>query len=1330
MSAQPVPQPTRTNQGGAGCLAAGSLIAGRYRIVALAGVGGMGMVYRARDEQLDVDVALKVLRPEVAADSGFRERFRKELLLARQVSHRNAVRIHDLGVAGDLLFLTMDFIAGRSLRAVLEEDGPLGPRQAAAVARQLAEALAAAHAEGVVHRDLKPANVLVDGGGRALITDFGVARSMAAAGATQSGAIVGTPDYLSPEQARGEAVDGRSDLYALGLLLFEMLSGRLPFAGDSYAERLAQRISGEARDLGDFGVMVPARLRAVVRRCLERNPARRYQSAAELLAALGSLRESDLPQVATRTGAPADAGSLAGWQLRRLRRRWQDLLGDFGGLARAFSWPGRRRWIWGMAAATAALLLVAAVWAVGRSLGWLPGSGRRTLAAAAGAAGRSGPGPAAGVLAAAPPRHVVAVLPLAEQTGRADLAWSSSGVAEMIATALAESPALRVVDSLRLLRTVEDLKLPRGPLPEAELRQLAELVEADRVVTGTVRAVDGVLRLDLALVAADLPASAARPLHAEVRDAAQIFRLVGELGERLRQQLEAGAAAAPAAPALTSSRTAMAAYTEGLGHLARADSLGARPALERAVAADPSFTAAWVRLAACYQALGYAEKAQSAAARAAATPGAAAGRLGYEARAQLQLLQGPPEAAVETLRQLVKSYPQDLEARLSLAEAYDEQGMLDEAIEILRQVVRSDPNHPRGWYLLSKCMIEQGKARQALDDTLVHAMVVQNRLGSEQGRADVLNAQGVGYQKLGNLDRAADSYRQAAAIRRRIDDRRGYATSLKNLATLALVRGAYGEAERDLRQALDMLQALGDRAGVAVLENAFGALEEERGRYDRALDDYRRALQLRRDLGDRLALAESLGNVGYAYHLVGDYDNALVYWQQALELDRSTGDRAGAVSTIQSIGQLQLAQGRWTEALKSFLDTLAESRKLGLKAGAAVSTGYLGRVAQYQGRYQAALASYQEALGLVRELGDRRGEAEFTLYAAEALQEIGMRAAADERLAQAAKWLQVPGGGAAASGAGAAAGGAAAAASGAAAGAGALSGTGAAGVGTAASGGGAVSGSGAASGGGAASDGGGTSGGGAAPGQAAAPGHAAAAAAGAAAGDGEASGAGPNAEQLAELYSLRGQGFLRAGDSVAALAAFRLAEAEAEASHSLVARLQARLGRALAAVAAATAGGPQDAGTAGAARASGAAGASRASGAAAAGTSGRRSAASDLAQLSAVKAEVERLGHVPLMLWAEEGKAGAALAAGDPAAAEEAARRGLRLADRCGAYAGAWRLHLLLGRALAARGATGEAAAERQLAAREAARIESGLTPQQRQSFSRVPEARELGRRG
>src|SRR5688500_17492569 len=180
----------------------------------------MGMVYRAEDEQLGLPVAVKVLRPGLAQDGRRLERFKQELILARQVSHPNVVRIHDLGRDGDLVFLTMDFVAGRSLAEVLAEQGHLEPERAVGIARQIAAALAVAHEAGVVHRDLEPANILVDDSGRAAISAFGVARSLAGPGTTQPGVVVGTLDYLSPEQARGGEVDGRADLYGLGILFY------------------------------------------------------------------------------------------------------------------------------------------------------------------------------------------------------------------------------------------------------------------------------------------------------------------------------------------------------------------------------------------------------------------------------------------------------------------------------------------------------------------------------------------------------------------------------------------------------------------------------------------------------------------------------------------------------------------------------------------------------------------------------------------------------------------------------------------------------------------------------------------------------------------------------------------------------------------------------------------------------------------------------------------------------------------------------------------------------------------------------------------------------
>jgi len=224
--------------------APGTLVAGRYRVIAVAGVGGMGVVYRARDEELGVDTALKVLRPDLGADPKVVERFRSELRLAREVTHKNVVRIHDIGEHEGLRFLTMRYVEGRSLREVIERDGPLSPDRAVAVARQVASALEEAHRAGVIHRDLKPGNILLGEDDVAYVTDFGVARSVGGDGLTRAGAVVGTPDYLSPEQIAGDPADARTDLYALGIVLFEMLTGELPFRSGSQAEMLAQRLAG------------------------------------------------------------------------------------------------------------------------------------------------------------------------------------------------------------------------------------------------------------------------------------------------------------------------------------------------------------------------------------------------------------------------------------------------------------------------------------------------------------------------------------------------------------------------------------------------------------------------------------------------------------------------------------------------------------------------------------------------------------------------------------------------------------------------------------------------------------------------------------------------------------------------------------------------------------------------------------------------------------------------------------------------------------------------------------------------------------------------------
>lgn len=933
--ASPPPDPTRTADGAIRRLAAGTLLAGRYRILELVGVGGMGMVYRAEDEQLGLTVAVKILRPDLAQHGRRLERFKQELVLARQVSHPNVVRIHDLGTDGEIVFLTMDLITGRPLSELLADEGRLSPERTVGIARQLAAALAAAHDAGVVHRDLKPGNVLVDDSGRAAISDFGVARSLAGPGPTLPGAVVGTLDYLSPEQARGDEVDGRADLYALGILLHEMLTGELPFAGGSEAEVLAQRLTGATRDLRTAGVEVPRQLAALVRRLLQRDPARRYQSAREVLADLGPLHRAAPPP--WRRVALAACGVLAllvvGWTVReRVRLTRHE--------------PARQ--------------------------------------------------PAAAL-------HAVALLPLADETGRADLAWVASGLPEMLGASLAEGGGLRVLDGLRVFQTVEGLKLPRGPLSEAEARRLAELLDADRLVSGRVRAIGGKLSIDLSLLAADAPGLPAQTLHAE-SEPKDAFRLIDGLGTTLRDRLAAPSVAA--GPVVSRSPAALSAYATGLDHLRRGDALAAAAALEKAVASDPGYGAAWVQLARARESLGRRDAAREAARHAVETLAPGGSRSAYEARAVEARLLGRPEKAQEILAGLVARHPEDTEARVELGEAYGEQGNLDRAVATLAEVVRLAPHHPRAWYLLGKYAILGGNPKRAIDDYLVHALVVHNQLGSEEGRADVLNAFGVAYRDLGNWARAAESYEQAAAIRRRIGDEHGYAMTLRNLANLHTERSEHAAAERQLAEALAILERLGDGPGIADVYDELGVLAEQRGSYEDALAHYQRALRVRRDLGNDLAFATSFGNVGYACYLLGRYDDAMVYCRQGLDLTRKSGDPSGVVLATQNLALLELARGEWDEALKSFLTALSASRELGMKQATAASLGHLGRLAQYQGRPAAALASFAEALGVLRELGDQRGLAEFTLAQAEVQLELGLEAAAGERLRAAAALLR------------------------------------------------------------------------------------------------------------------------------------------------------------------------------------------------------------------------------------------------------------------------------------------------------------------------------------
>jgi serine/threonine protein kinase len=295
-----------------GALTQGSVIANRYEVLSPLGKGGMGMVYKAHDRMLEETVAIKVLRSEFANTPDMAKRFRHEIKLARKVTHRNVCRIHEYGEDGGIRYISMEFVEGTDLKQLVRERGGQIPAEEGfEIAAQSADGLQAIHDVGIIHRDLKTSNIMLDGRGHVRLMDFGIAkiaaeRSSAGGGLTSTGQIMGTPEYMSPEQCLGDKIDQRSDIYALGVVIYEVFTGAVPFRGDSPVATLFKHIQDPVPFEGPQAARIPLTAVAVLRKALAKDRAHRYEKAAELAEALRNAHEKSLIEL------PSDAAPTIG----------------------------------------------------------------------------------------------------------------------------------------------------------------------------------------------------------------------------------------------------------------------------------------------------------------------------------------------------------------------------------------------------------------------------------------------------------------------------------------------------------------------------------------------------------------------------------------------------------------------------------------------------------------------------------------------------------------------------------------------------------------------------------------------------------------------------------------------------------------------------------------------------------------------------------------------------------------------------------------------------------------------------------------------------------
>jgi tetratricopeptide (TPR) repeat protein/TolB-like protein len=916
-------------------LRAGDLLCGRFRVVRFIARGGMGELYEAEDLELGEAVAVKTIRPEIAGDDRVNQRFRREVQLARKVTHPQICRIFDLfhhvlspGASGgprSVVFVTMELLTGETLAARLKRDGRMTPEQALPIVVQMAAALSAAHDAGIVHRDFKSNNVMLlgepgaDARPRVVVTDFGLAHKLGnpEGTVTNSGELLGTPDYMAPEQIEGTAVTPATDVYALGIVMYEMVTGVRPFAADTPLASVMKRMSGPTpRRPRELVAGLPPGWDAAIMRCLSRQPRDRFADATAVVNALGE------------PAKPAKPSALS-------RGAWLPV--------------------------AAALVVVAAAAVVG----WRQWTARVSPA-------ESSAGVASNRVA---PRPAIAVLGFRNLTGRNDTAWLAVALSEMLTTELAVGEQLRTISGENISRVKADLELSDEDSYGAEtLSSIRQNLDTDFVVLGSYVILGegdaATLRMDIRVQ--DSIKGETLLVASESGRSADLFDVVARGGSRLRERLGVRAApeeAAAVRATLSASPEAARLYAEGLISLRRYDYLEARDLLERSIAADGSFPLSHAALAQAWSGLGYDERELNASRRAfelsAGLP--RADRLQVEGTYRVASKEWPEAIAI--WQSLATFFPDDVEYVLRLANAQTASGAAKAGMATVEGFRTRFPevNDPR------LALAEASAAETLSDFKRMQAAAAAAAAAADVQRAHQLVAlarirEGAALLRMGEADKAVALFEDGRRLYTTAGDRAGVARALNNLASAlsdgpqtARVKGLYQEG-------LEMARAVGDQDLVARLLNNLAVQERRAGNLDTALRMNQESLSIRRELGDRTNAAISLNNIGNLLLDMGDPQAASEHYQQSAAMSREIGDRRSEARALHNAGFALVEEGELARARASIEDGLKLRRSIDDPASVATSLFGLGWVASLQGDFTVARRSLNESLEMEQRL--------------------------------------------------------------------------------------------------------------------------------------------------------------------------------------------------------------------------------------------------------------------------------------------------------------------------------------------------------------------------